>query len=114
MFRSSLYDSHAGRCANDIYYNVDVIRACFIAAYDRRFCDGGMLFQRAFYFKWAYAIASADNYIIGATYEPEVAILVFISTVASDVPIAANAGLRCIWVAPVFFEHPSWTLRLDF
>ena len=31
MFRSSLYDSHAGRCANDIYYNVDVIRACYIA-----------------------------------------------------------------------------------
>src|SRR5436853_577953 len=37
--------------------------------------------------------------------------LVLVRAVSSDVPIAANIGLGCLGVAPVFFEHPGWTMR---
>src|SRR2546430_12148428 len=80
---------------------------------DRRFCDGGMFFQRALYFEWPDTITSADNHVVGAAYEPEVAIFVFISAITSNVPIPTYAGLCCIRVAPVFLKYPRWTLRFD-
>src|SRR5207253_10703459 len=64
------------------------------ASDDRRFCDGGMFFQRAFYFEWADTITSADYHVVGAAYEPEVAILILISTIASDVPTARSEERR--------------------
>src|SRR5437764_7249062 len=80
---------------------------------DRRFCNGGMFFQRALYFEWTNTIARAYNHVIGAAYEPEVAILVFISAITSNVPISTYAGLCCIRIAPVFLKYPCWTLGFD-
>src|SRR5947208_7267695 len=80
---------------------------------DRRFCNGWMFFQRALYFEWADAIARADNHVVGAAYEPEVAILVFIRAITSNVPITTYAGLCNIRIAQVFFEHQRRALGLD-
>src|SRR5216683_4271496 len=102
---------YIARSENNVCFD-DLAAHLIGAGDDRRFCDGGMFFQRTFYFKWADTITRADNYIIGSTYEPEVAILVLKGAVASNIPITANAGLRCVWITPVFFEQPGWTLWL--
>src|SRR5947209_1110177 len=72
-----------------------------------------MLLQCALYLEWANAVASADDHIICPPDEPEVAILVLVGAVSCDIPVATNAGLRCLRVAPVFLEHPGWAMGLD-
>src|SRR5438270_714779 len=72
-----------------------------------------MLFQGALHLEGANTVAHADNHIIGAPHEPEVAVLVFIGTVPCNIPVPANTGIGGIGIAPVFLEHPRRALWLD-
>src|SRR5215813_9344064 len=72
-----------------------------------------MLLQSALHLEWPDAVACADNHIVSTPDKPEIAILIFIRAVTSDVPVAANTSIRRIGVTPVFLKHPSGTLRLD-
>src|SRR6266699_3019120 len=78
----------------------------------RRLGHGGMLLERALHLERPNAIARADNHIVGASDKPEIAIFVFVGTVASDVPVATDASISRLWVAPVFLKHPRRTLWL--
>src|SRR6266571_4044487 len=80
-----------------------------------RGCDPLDVFlQFGLYLEWANAVACTDDHIICPPDEPEVAILVLVGAVSCDIPVATNAGLRCLRVAPVFPEHPDGTLWLHF
>src|SRR5579883_3240997 len=74
--------------------------------------DRGMFFERAFDLEGANAVAGADDDIVGASHEPEVAVLVLVGAIAGDVPVAANAGVGGFRIAPVLFEHPRRAVRL--
>src|SRR5579884_3656896 len=62
--------------------------------------DRGMFFERAFDLEGANAVAGADDDIVGASHEPEVAVLVLVGAIAGDVPVAANAGVGGFRIAP--------------
>src|SRR2546430_14637211 len=70
------------------------------ASDDGRFGNGGVFFQRALYFQWADTINPANNYVLGAAYEPEVAILLFIRAITRNVPNPPHSNLCFIRGAP--------------
>src|SRR5947209_2739319 len=72
-----------------------------------------MFLEGTFNLEGADAIGTTDDHVVGAAYEPEVAVFVFIGAVTGDIPVTADAGLCGFWVTPVFLEHPGRTLRLD-
>src|SRR3974390_2490301 len=98
-------------CQDDV--GLDDLAAHLIGAGDDGgLCDGWVLFESALHLEGADAIARADDDIVGAAHEPEVTVFVLVGAIASDVPLAAHAGLSRIRVAPVFLEHPRRALRL--
>src|SRR5438034_6572354 len=79
---------------------------------DCRFRNRRMLLEGALDLERANAVARAVDHIVGAAHKPEVAVLVFVGTVAGDIPVAANAGRAGIGITPILPEHPGWALRL--
>ena len=65
---------------------------------------GGMLDQCALHLKWSNPIASRQNHIIGTPHKPEVAILIHISSVTSDIPITFAGGCGPLRVFPILFK----------
>src|SRR4051812_26325926 len=72
-----------------------------------------MLFEGALNFKWPDAIPGADNDIIGPANEPIITLFILVGAISRNIPVAAQTCLCRIGGAPVFFEDPGWTIRLD-
>ncbi|MFN8566072.1 MAG: hypothetical protein U0Z44_00830 [Kouleothrix sp.] len=62
---------------------------------------GWMLDQCALDLERADAVAGAEDHIIGAAHEPEIAVLIDDRPVAGNIPITADAAGAGVGVAPV-------------
>src|SRR5438105_15865468 len=70
----------------------------------------GVLDQCAFDLEWADSIAGADDYVVGSSHKPEVAVAIDVGAVARDVPVAALRCFRGRFVSPVFLEQADRAL----
>ena len=77
------------------------VRAGSGLAMDGGFGYGVVLQEGGFHLERANAVGRADDHVVGASDEPEVAVLIPRGPVAGVVPVAAEAVLVRLGVAPV-------------
>ena len=67
--------------------------------------DRGMVAQRALHLERADSVLGADDHVVGATHEPEAAVLVARGAVAREIPGAPERALGLLGGAPVVVEQ---------
>src|SRR5260370_31925677 len=73
--------------------SLDDLTAHFIGTGNHsRLGNGGVFFEGTLHFERANTIASADDGIIGAPHETEVARLILLGAISSELPVTANVG----------------------
>lgn len=76
---------------------------------DRGLCDRRVLAKRTLDFERADAVARRENHVVGAAFEPEVAVFVHVREVARQIPLPVRAvdeaGTRLLGLVPVLREE---------